>query len=175
MTMVFRLGASRLVLALALNPWACAARQDETRLQANCVVARVADGDTFRCTDGRRVRLIGVDSPEARQSPYGAQARSALLKILPTGAAVRLESDLDPVDRYGRVLAYVWTGSTLVNEAMVREGWAVLFTVPPNVKYADRLTRAQNEARTHGAGLWSERGFDCLPNNFRRKRCVSPP
>jgi micrococcal nuclease len=95
--------------------------------------------------------------------------------MLPIGAAVRLESDLDPADRYGRVLAYVWTGSTLVNEAMVREGWAVLFTVPPNVKYADRLTRAQNEARTHGAGLWSERGFDCLPNDFRRKRCVSPP
>ena len=37
------------------------------------------------------------------------------------------------------LLAYVWAGSTLVNESMVRDGWAVLYTVPPNVKYADRL------------------------------------
>jgi endonuclease YncB( thermonuclease family) len=57
-------------------------------------------------------------------------------------------------------------------------GWAVLYTVPPKVKYADRLQRAQNEARSngaglwaHGAGLWAQSGFNCLPSDFRRRLC----
>jgi micrococcal nuclease len=58
---------------------------------------------------------------------------------------------------------------------MVRDGWAVLYTVPPNVKYEERLRRAQNEARARGAGLWLDRGFDCLPVDFRRGECLSPP
>jgi micrococcal nuclease len=159
-------------LALAAAPLACASSQQR---EEGCVVLRVADGDTFTCRDGRKVRLIGVDSPESQQQPYGAQARKALLALLPAGAAVRLESDVAPTDRYGRVLAYVWVGPTLVNEAMVHDGWAVLYTVPPNVKYVDRFTRAQNEARALGTGLWSQHGFECLPSDFRRKRCLSPP
>jgi micrococcal nuclease len=98
-----------------------------------------------------------------------------LLELLSAGAAVRLETDVAPTDRYGRLLAYVWIGPILVNETMLRGGWAVLYTVPPNVKYADRFIRAQNEARAHGAGLWSQRGFECLPSEYRRKRCVSSP
>jgi micrococcal nuclease len=160
---------------LAVKPLACAARQQETPRQDDCIVAHVADGDSFRCADGRQVRLIGVDSPESQQRPYGERARSALLQLLQRAAAARLESDVVPTDRYGRRLAYVWVGPLLVNEAMVRDGWAVLYTVPPNVKYAERLTRAQNEARARGTGLWSQRGFECLPNDFRRKRCVSSP
>jgi micrococcal nuclease len=161
-----------LSLALATAPFASASSQQQ---EGGCVVLRVADGDSFTCRDGRRVRLIGIDSPESQQQPYGARARNALLKLLTAGAAVWLESDVAPLDRYGRLLAYVWIGPVLVNEAMVRDGWAVLHTVPPNVKYAERLTRAQKEARARGTGLWSQRGFECLPSDFRRKRCVSPP
>jgi micrococcal nuclease len=177
MTMVIRFAASWLALALTVKPPSCSTRHYETlppatkRAQVGCTVGRVSDGDTFRCTDGRRVRLIGVDSPESRQQPYGAEARKALLGLLPAGATVRLESDVVPTDRYGRVLAYVWAGAILVNEAMVRDGWAVLYTVPPNVKYVERFTRAQSEARARGTGLWSQRGFECLPSDFRRKRC----
>ena len=59
---------------------------------------------------------------------------------------MRLEEDAAPTDRYGRVLAWVWSDAGLVNEALVRGGWAVLYTVPPNVKYASRVERAQKEA-----------------------------
>jgi micrococcal nuclease len=138
-------------------------------------VSLVSDGDSFRCADGRRVRLIGIDSPEWQQRPFGSRAQQALLRLVPLGTAVHLEPDAAPLDQYRRDLAYVWTGSTLVNEAMVRDGWAVTYTVPPNVKYADRLARAQKEARARHAGLWSQQGFHCLPSDFRRKRCVSPP
>jgi micrococcal nuclease len=164
-----------LTVALAATPVGCAARPQETRPPDSCIVGTVADGDSFRCADGRRVRLIGIDSPEMQQKPHGDQARTALLELLTAGAAVRLETDIAPTDRYGRLLAYAWVGPILVNETMVRNGWAVLYTVPPNVKYADRLIRAQNEARAIGAGLWSRRGFDCLPSDYRRKRCVSSP
>jgi micrococcal nuclease len=156
-----------LSLALAAAPLASASSQEQGE---GCVVLRVADGDTFTCRDGRRVRLIGIDAPERQQS-FSSVAGHALLEMLPFGTAVRLERDVAPTDQYGRLLAYVWVGSTLVNEAMVRQGWAVLYTVPPNVKYADRLGRAQKEARARGAGLWAQRGFDCLPSEFRRRRC----
>jgi micrococcal nuclease len=66
----------------------------------------------------------------------------------------------------------VWTGATLVNEAMVRDGWAVRYTVPPDVKYADRIERAQSAARARRAGLWSGRGFECLPRDYRRRVCL---
>ena len=56
---------------------------------------------------------------------------------------MRLERDVAPRDRYGRELAHVWSGPRLVNEALVLEGWAMLYTVPPNVKYAERLERGK--------------------------------
>lgn len=120
------------------------------------------------------MRLIGIDSPELRQGSLGRQAQGALLALLPLGTTVRLETDVSPMDRFGRELAYVWSGISMINELMVRNGWAVIYTVPPNVKYAERLARAQKEARARGAGLWSGRGFECLPNDFRRGRCVNP-
>jgi micrococcal nuclease len=162
-------------VALGVKPLGCTAPQGVPPQQAGCVVSRVVDGDTFYCRDGQKVRLIGVDSPERQQHPFGDQARRALLKLIPPGSAVVLQRDVAPTDRYGRELAYVWFGSTLVNEAMVKDGWAVLYTVPPNVKYAERLERAQKEARARGMGLWSGSGFECLPGDFRRGRCLSTP
>jgi micrococcal nuclease len=142
---------------------------------ASCTVSGVSDGDSFRCSDGRRVRLTGIDSPEYEQRPFGVAAREALLHLLPPGSVVRLETDLAPTDQYGRVLAYVWVGDTLVNQVMLGNGWAVLYTVPPNVKYVDRLAQAQKEARAIRAGLWSQGGFDCPPSQFRRNHCLSRP
>jgi micrococcal nuclease len=129
----------------------------------------------FRCRDGRRVRLTGIDSPESGQQPFAARSQRALARWIPLGSTVALELDVAATDRYGRQLAYVWSDSTLINEAMVREGWAVVYTVPPNVKYAERLSEAQKQARTSGVGLWAERGFDCVPSEFRRRRCASRP
>ncbi len=173
--MLIRLCILLLGLVLSADPLACASSRRLVQRQDGCIVRLVVDGDTFHCGDGRKVRLIGIDSPEREQRPFGSRAQQALLRMLPPGSEVRLEHDVAFTDRYGRLLAYVWLGPTLVNEAMVHGGWAVLYTVPPNVKYAERFTRAQNEAGTRGAGLWAEWGFDCLPTDFRRRRCLSPP
>jgi micrococcal nuclease len=136
-----------------------------------CEVARVTDGDTLVCADSSRVRLIGMDTPELSQAPFGREARQALLGLAPVGTTLRLERDVTARDRYGRVLAWVWAGDVLVNEALVRQGYAVLYTVPPNVKYAGRIERAQKAARDSRAGLWARNGFDCLPEDARRRRC----
>ena len=138
----------------------------------DCHVDRVPDGDTFYCRDGRKVRLIGIDAPELAQGRPGLDSRDALRRLLPAGAVVRLEGDAAARDQYGRTLAYVWAGRRLVNEAMVRDGWAVLYTVPPNVRYVGRLERAQRRARAEPAGLWTRDGFACAPSDFRRKRCA---
>lgn len=169
-----RFACALLSLALTAGPLACAPRASAGQ-EADCIVSRVVDGDTFHCQDGRKVRLIGIDSPERLQGPFGVRSRGALLGLLQSGAPVRLERDVAARDQYGRVLAHAWLGSILINEAMVRGGWAVLYTVPPNVKYADRLQKAQNEARAGAAGLWAQNGFACPPREFRRGACVSSP
>ena len=159
-----------LLTVLALQ--ACGGSAGSAAAQsAPCVVERIADGDTFSCRDGRRVRLIGIDTPELAQGESGHGARAALSRLAPPGTSVRLERDVAARDRYGRELAHVWNGSRLVNEELVLEGWAVLYTVPPNVKYAERLERAQKQARAAGAGLWAGGGFACEPAAYRRGEC----
>lgn len=136
-----------------------------------CVVTRIVDGDTFDCRGGPRVRLIGIDTPELSQVPYGAQASEALAELMPVGTEVALERDVELRDRYGRRLAYVWRDGAMVNWAMVRNGWAVLLTYPPNVQYVDRFEAAERAARAEGVGLWSVGGFECAPSDRRRGRC----
>ncbi|MFO7173309.1 MAG: thermonuclease family protein [Bacillota bacterium] len=125
------------------------------------MVERVVDGDTLEVqVDGRteRVRLIGVDTPEVhgQVEPYGPEASAFTKQVLAPGTRIWLEQDVEPRDRYGRLLAYVWLADgRLFNEVLVREGYAQLLTIPPNVKYVERLTAAQREAREAGRGLWA--------------------
>jgi micrococcal nuclease len=164
-------GCALLCLLAAGQSLACAPPPRSAAQDSDCVVSQVADGDSFRCQDGRRVRLTGIDSPERGQGGSSTLARKALGSLLPRGVGVRLEYDVAPRDQYGRELAYAWRGPILVNEAMLQGGWAVLYTVPPNVKYVGRLKQAQNKARDNGAGLWGQGGFNCLPSDFRRQLC----
>lgn len=151
---------------LALAGWLSLAGLDRP-----CVIARVVDGDTFYCSDGLRVRLIGIDAPERGQGRAARESTLALRRLLPAGRAIRLERDIGPRDRHGRALAYAWSGDTLVNETLVRAGWAFLLTVPPNVKYVRRLEQAQKAARAGRAGLWREPGLACPPRDWRARRC----
>ena len=136
-----------------------------------CQVTRIVDGDTIECAPFGRVRLIGMDTPEAGQQPFGEMATEALNQLLAVGSEVALEPDVDARDRYGRVLGYVWADGVMVNWALVRQGYAVLLTYPPNVQYVDWLTAAQTAAREERLGLWAIDGFACLPIEYRRGRC----
>lgn len=136
-----------------------------------CVLLRIVDGDSITCRDLGAVRLIGVDSPERGQAPFAAAATQALAALAPLGDTLQLEADVDGRDRYGRLLAYVWRDGVLLNWLMLRHGWAVLLTVPPNVQFVDYFTDAQERARSEQRGLWKVDGFRCLPAQRRRRQC----
>lgn len=136
-----------------------------------CSVARIIDGDTIECDDAGRIRLIGVDTPELSQDPEGTMAAQALADLIPVGTVVDIEGDVEPRDIYGRLLGYVWYDGALVNWTLVRNGWAVLLTYPPNVQYVEWLTAAQRQAREEARGLWAIDGFACLPRDRRRGVC----
>jgi endonuclease YncB( thermonuclease family) len=133
---------------------------------ANAVAARVervVDGDTFVAELGgrdERVRVIGVDTPEtvAPGRPverYGKEASSFAKREL-SGVTVRLGGDVEPRDRYDRLLAYVWLpDGTFWNALLAAEGYAQLITVPPNVAYVDLFRRLVAEARAAHRGLWA--------------------
>ena len=131
----------------------------------------MVDGDTLYCSGDLKVRLTGIDSPERGQGHFYADARAALSGLLPNGTRVLLERDVHLTDRYGRRLAYVWLDQAMVNETMVRRGWAVSYSVPPNIKYQGRFIAAQRAAREDAAGLWAEDGFSCEPSAYRRGAC----
>ena len=139
--------------------------------RAPCVVERVVDGDTFFCTGGLKVRPIGFDTPERGQGEAFRQATAAFERWVAAGDTVELELDVRPTDRYGRQLAWVWRADTLVNERMLAEGWAMLYTLPPNVRYVDRLRDAAQAAREARAGFWQGSVFECAPSAFRRRAC----
>lgn len=132
------------------------AEPDVPRLTVTRVV-QVIDGDTVILEDGTRVRYIGIDTPEMTDARRvsAADAARAANKALVGGRGVRLEFDVQRIDRYGRTLAYVWIGGTLVNETLLRDGWARLLTIPPNVRYVDRLRVAARAGDVQRLLLWS--------------------
>jgi endonuclease YncB( thermonuclease family) len=122
------------------------------------IVASVTDGDTLRLTDGRRVRLLQVDTPELGGGEcYSRAARTQLLQFAGPGTRVRLTTDprLDRVDRYGRLLAYVTVGRTNVNVELVRRGAAtVYFYRGERGVHASTLLAAGRAAQSARRGLW---------------------
>ena len=122
------------------------------------VVASVYDGDTLTLTDGQRVRLLQIDTPELGSGEcYSRAARNALLKLVPIGSRVRLEADarLDNVDRYGRLLRYVHRGPLNANTTLVRGGAAAPYFYGGDLgKYASRLLADAQKAKTAKRGLW---------------------
>ena len=128
-------------------------------------VLKVVDGDTIHVqlagSVREKVRYIGVDTPETKDPRRPVQcfgrAASDFNARLVAGEPVRLERDVEPRDRYGRLLAYVFRArdGLFVNAELVRRGFAQPLTIAPNVRYAGRFAALARDARTDGRGLWS--------------------
>jgi micrococcal nuclease len=121
-------------------------------------VASVYDGDTLTLRNGRRVRLLQIDTPELGSGEcFSRAARSALLVLAPPGSRVVLEADpgLDRVDRYGRLLRYIKRNGVNVNLELIRRGAAApYFYRGEKGRYAGSLMRAALGARGAKRGLW---------------------
>ncbi len=138
-------------------------------------VVKIVDGDTFKAAwngDTVTIRLCGVDTPESKKNAkakkdalrsgqdiqlitnLGKRSTLYLKHIMPVGSHVTFEFDVRERDRYGRLLAYVYLGKQMVNEQLVKDGYATTMTIAPNVKYAERFRNAEREAREMNRGLW---------------------
>src|SRR3990167_688727 len=126
-------------------------------------VIEVVDGDTIKLNTGQTVRFIGIDTPETKdpRRPVGCFGKeaSAETKNLLDGREVILKKDVSDVDKYNRILRYVYlplpNGQTLfVNDYLIRAGFAKVSTYPPDVKYTEQFIEAERQAREGNKGLW---------------------
>lgn len=124
-------------------------------------VAEVIDGDTILLKDGRRVRYLGVNTPEINE-PLHQQAKK-LNASLVSGRKVRLEFDREKTDSYGRLLAYVYVGNEMVNARLIRDGLAHALFIEgrggSRGRHDELILRSQAEARQRKVGMWSGQGF----------------
>lgn len=145
-----KMGVARFAVILTIVLGGCSfqgAIETET-----VTVRRVIDGDTCRLEDGRRVRYLGINAPEAGD-PHAEEATRANNRLV-GGKTVRLEFGPSRQDKHGRLLAYVFVEDIFVNEILIRQGHAHL-RHPVAEKYQDRLQQAQEEARSAGVGIWT--------------------
>ncbi len=134
-------------------------------LTPNATLVRVTDGDTITVRidgENEKVRLIGIDTPETKKPDtpvqcFGPEASAFTESLLPEGTPLYLERDVEPRDRFGRLLAYVYLAAdgTFVNLEIVRQGYARLLTIPPNVAHVDEFVEAARAAERDDIGLWA--------------------
>lgn len=158
----------------------------ESNQEVTALVSRVTDGDSISISRGIRltvdgkvkniteIRYIGVDTPEYDEPFY--RAARALNKSLVYGKRVRLEFDKERIERYGRLLAYVYVGDTFVNAEMVRRGYARIARMEPNIKHAELFRQLEREAREQKRGMWSlsEMVQDVEPTGDREEEATKP-
>ena len=139
----------------------------QAQLQENTwyKVSKITDGDTFYVTTSSsekyKIRLIGIDAPETRnvgvnvrKEYFGTEAKIFVTQLL-KNRKVKLTFDVQKTDRYGRVLAYVYLeNSIFLNQYLVEKGYAVVSTFPPNVKFVEKFTQAERNARKLKLGMW---------------------
>lgn len=153
-----------IVLLLAGSPRpatasACQAKKTAERVQ----VVYVYDGDTVKLNDGRRLRLIGINTPEVGgkdqqpDQPLAEAARAALQRLLETGnRMLLLQYGKQDHDHYGRLLAHAFLeDGDNVAVHLLQLGLATTLVVPPNSWGADCYQRIENEARLDRRGLWA--------------------
>lgn len=126
----------------------------------------VIDGDTTRVwLDGKResVRYIGIDTPEMNYDGgepdcFASEASDFNRNLLSRNDQLRLVFDEERRDRYGRLLAYVYTGPTLLQAELLKEGYATTLEIPPNTSRAEQFAKLESVARESGRGGWSRCG-----------------
>ena len=132
------------------------------------MVEDVVDGDTLlvrTAGEPHTVRLIGIDAPErshpSKPKEFLADESAAYLSSLCKGKTVRMERGDEDVDRHERLLRYVFLAGPdgrLLNEEMVREGYARVYRRFRFSREAE-FSEAEEEARKEGKGIWRDKGM----------------
>jgi len=134
------------------------------------LVTRVIDGDTIEIETGERVRLICMDTPERGEEGY--IEASNYLQGLVLDKEVRLEKDISEIDKYGRLVRYIYVGDLFVNEEMVMKGYAETYPYNPDITKCPQIEEAEEYARNNKLGIWAEdksrdnSGYECGYNAY---------
>lgn len=125
-------------------------------------VIHVFDGDTVKLQDGRRVRLIGINTPEMGRDdrhtePFADEARTSLQALLDNNnRTLLLQYGSDTHDHYGRLLAHAFLqNGDNVASVLLKRGLATALVVPPNTWAMDCYRRLEDAARIDRGGLWA--------------------
>ncbi|MCP4413163.1 MAG: thermonuclease family protein [Gammaproteobacteria bacterium] len=133
-------------------------------------VHHITDGDTLVLTDGKKVRLLGINTPEVdfnkleQSQPLGISARNRLQELLPDGTQVTLIFDQRKKDRYKRLLAFVrYTNNEGVEidtgEVLLKEGLAWQYVILPNQLCWKNYRQAETKAYEKQTGVWNKRNY----------------
>ena len=125
-------------------------------------VTRVIDGDTIEIEGGKKVRYIGINTPELIHDTTGKVTREICFakeaadenKRLVEGKMVRLEKDVSETDKYGRLLRYVYVNGTFVNDYLIKNGFAKLMTIKPDIEFSQQFKTEGQKAKADSLGLW---------------------
>lgn len=132
----------------------------QTTTEERFLVSRVVDGDTIELLNGKKVRYIGIDTPETvdPRKPvqcFGKEAKEANSNLV-LNKVVILKKDVSETDKYGRLLRYVYLeDGTFVNLWLVKNGYAFVYTYPPDIAYSVEFVAAEREAKKNKLGLWN--------------------
>lgn len=145
---------------------------------SRATVVKVVDGDTLKIEmngNEEAVRLIGIDTPESKINKkakkdaikahhdietittMGKEAARFVKTLVRKGDTVGIEYDVQKRDKYKRLLVYAYlSDGKMLNEEIVKAGYANVMTYPPNVKYQERFVKAHREARDTKRGLYRD-------------------
>ena len=142
--------------ALANN--ACSSEHiDETT-----TIRYVYDGDTLQLSDGRKVRLIGINTPELERKnktaePFATAAKNALKTLFKNQKTIALRYGDEKKDHYGRVLAHGFlTDGQNIQAILLNQGLARAITIPPNTQFSACYLEQEHKARCKKTGLWKQ-------------------
>lgn len=143
------------------------------------IVEKVVDGDTIKVSDIESgelidIRYLGIDAPEFKgpnyETCFGEEAKARNGELVENKRVI-IELDKDNYDRFGRVLAYVYTidkrggKDVFVNKKLLEEGYARFYLDKENTLYQDELVEVAGEAYDNFEGLWGV----CGEVNFQNK------
>ncbi len=155
-------------------------------------VVKISDGDTLRvvlcekislgeCVEPPegsshrrdiKLRMLGIDAPELKQQDWGTKAKSFLEAELADDKYIFIETDVEPKDRYGRLLAYVYDSKKInINQKMLEQGLVELYILGENTKYANAFKAAEAKARSEQLNIWSlTDGLEMSPSKYRKQQ-----
>lgn len=133
------------------------------------------DGDTFKIiynNEVKTVRLFAVDTPESVHPKkeveyYGKEASDYTCNVLKKANKIELEFDenSDKLDKYDRLLAWVFIDDKLLQESLIEGGYAKVAYLYGNYKYTTKLQELQEIASNKNIGVWDEEAKENFNSN----------